>query len=98
MCGGFVVGYSTAVAPRTPWTVAAAHLQYALGKTASYAAIGAGFGLLGSLITFTPYLRGVLALTASLFLLAYGLKMLNAFVFLRRFTLRLPRSVERAGP
>jgi copper chaperone CopZ len=60
MCGGFVVGYSAAVTPRTPWTVASAHLQYALGKTTSYVVIGAGFGLLGSLITFTPYLRGVL--------------------------------------
>jgi len=95
MCGGFVVGYSTAVSPRTPWTVAAAHLQYALGKTASYAVIGAGFGLLGSLITFTPYLRGVLALAASVFLLVYGLKMLNVFAILRHVTLRLPRSVER---
>ncbi|QXP86207.1 sulfite exporter TauE/SafE family protein [Methylococcus sp. Mc7] len=95
MCGGFVVGYSAAVSPRTPWTLAAAHLQYALGKTTSYTVIGAGFGLLGSLITFTPYLRGVLALAASIFLLVYGLKMLNVFAFLRHFTLRLPRAVER---
>ncbi|MDF9392993.1 heavy metal transport/detoxification protein [Methylococcus capsulatus] len=95
MCGGFVVGYATEVSPRTPWTVTAAHLQYALGKTTSYTVIGAGFGLLGSLITVTPHLRGVLALASSIFLLVYGLKMLNVFAFLRHFTLRLPRAVER---
>jgi sulfite exporter TauE/SafE/copper chaperone CopZ len=95
MCGGFVVGYSTALGPRSPWAIAGAHLQYALGKTSSYAVIGAGFGLLGALITFTPYLRGVAALAASVFLLLYGLKMLSVFAFLRHFALRLPHAVAR---
>lgn len=95
MCGGFVVGYSTAVTPRSPWAVAGAHLQYALGKTTSYVVIGAGFGLLGSLLTITPHMRGVAALAASVFLVIYGLKMLNVFALLRHFTLRLPRFLAR---
>ncbi|WP_367025605.1 sulfite exporter TauE/SafE family protein [Methylococcus sp. ANG] len=95
MCGGFVVSYSTAVAPRTVARLAAAHLLYAFGKTASYVLIGAGFGLLGSLVTITAYMRGIAALAASLFLVIYGLKMLNVFAFLRYFTLRLPRFMVR---
>ncbi len=54
-----------------------------------------GFGLPGSLITFTPYLRGVRALAASIFLLPHGLKMLDVTAFLSRATLRLPPAVKR---
>ena len=52
-------------------------------------------GLLGSIMTFTPYMRGVINLAASLFVIIYGLKMLDVFPALRRFTLRLPRFVVR---
>ena len=71
------------------------HLMYATGKTASYTAIGGSLGLLGSIMTFTPYMRGVVTLAASLFVIIYGLKMLDVFPALRSFTLRLPRFVVR---
>jgi len=93
MCGGFVVGYTD---PRqTKSRQLLAHLSYAVGKTLSYSALGAGFGLLGATIAITPPMRGGLALAASLFLLLYGLKMLNVFAVLRRFTLRMPKAVNR---
>ncbi|PPD29953.1 MAG: heavy metal transport/detoxification protein [Methylomonas sp.] len=94
MCGGFVVAYTDATKSkaRQLW----AHLSYAFGKTLSYTVLGAGFGLLGATIAITPQIRGGVALAASVFLLMYGLKMLNVFVVLRRFTLRMPKSVNRA--
>jgi uncharacterized protein len=95
MCGGFVVGYATAIEPRTAGTTAMAHLMYATGKTASYTVIGGSLGLLGSIMTFTPYMRGTVTLAASLFVIIYGLKMLDVFPVLRSFTLRLPRFVVR---
>jgi uncharacterized protein len=93
MCGGFVVGYTDAGLSKGRQLLA--HMSYAFGKTLSYTTLGAGFGLLGATIAITPQMRGVAALTASLFLLLYGLKMLNVFSWLRRFTLRLPSSVNR---
>ena len=95
MCGGFVVGYATAIEPRTARSTAMAHLMYATGKTASYTVIGGSLGLLGSIITFTTHMRGAITLAASLFVIIYGLKMLDVFSVLRNFTLRLPRSVVR---
>jgi uncharacterized protein len=95
MCGGFVVGYAAAIEPRTAATTAMAHLMYASGKTASYTVVGGSLGLLGSIMTFTPYMRGVVTLAASLFVIIYGLKMLDVFPVLRNFTLRLPRFVVR---
>lgn len=93
MCGGFVVGYTDHKLPK--WRQMLAHLNYGLAKTASYTILGAGFGLLGSSIAITPQLRGGLALAASLFLVLYGLRMLNLFAVLRRFVFRLPASLNQ---
>jgi sulfite exporter TauE/SafE/copper chaperone CopZ len=95
MCGGFVVGYATAGGTPSGGTTAARHLMYASGKTISYTAIGGTMGLLGSVMTFTPYMRGVINLAASIFVIIYGLKMLDVFPALRRFTLRLPQFVTK---
>lgn len=95
MCGSFVVGYATAGGPRSAVTTATRHLMYAAGKTASYAAIGGTMGLLGSVMTFTPFMRGVITLAASIFVIIYGLKMLDVFPPLRGFTLRLPHFVTK---
>ncbi len=93
MCGAFVVGYTNPQQSKARQFLG--HLVYGFGKTFSYSALGAGFGLLGAAIAITPQIRGVVALASSVFLLIYGLKMLNVFSVLRRFTLRLPSSANR---
>lgn len=93
MCGSFVVAYTDA--SRSKFRQMLAHLSYGAGKVVSYTTLGAGFGLLGATIAITPQIRGVTALAASVFLVLYGLRMLNVFGFLRRFTLRLPGSLNR---
>jgi copper chaperone CopZ len=74
MCGGFVVGYASVNGPRSAASTAIRHLMYASGKTISYAVIGGTLGLLGSIVTFTPYMRGVISIAASIFVIIYGLK------------------------
>lgn len=95
MCGGFVVGYASANGPQLAASTAMRHLMYASGKTISYTAIGGTLGLLGSIVTFTPYMRGVISIAASIFIIIYGLKMLDVFPALRGFTLRLPHFVTK---
>jgi sulfite exporter TauE/SafE/copper chaperone CopZ len=95
MCGGFVVGYASVNGPRSAPSTAIRHLMYASGKTISYAVIGGTLGLLGSIVTFTPYMRGVISIAASIFVIIYGLKMLDVFPALRGFTLRLPHFVTK---
>jgi len=93
MCGSFVVAYTDTAKSKARQLLA--HLSYGFGKTLSYTVLGAGFGLLGASIAITPQIRGGVALAASLFLLIYGLKMLNVFAFLRRFSLRMPKTVNQ---
>lgn len=94
MCGGFVVSY-TAKHAQEGTKSHKSHIMYGLGKTLSYTIIGAVFGLLGSIIAFTPMMRGVAGLLAGLFLVLFGLKMLNIFPLLRKIQFRTPKFVAR---
>jgi sulfite exporter TauE/SafE len=76
-------------------------LKYGFGKTLSYTVIGALFGLVGSFITFTPFIKGVAAFVAGLFLVLFGLNMLGLFSWFRRFRFKTPGFVSKgrnSGP
>lgn len=94
MCGGFVVSYTTKAAQEGR-KAHKSHMMYGVGKIISYTVMGAGFGLLGSIITFTPMMRGVAGVIAGLFLVIFGLNMLNIFPWLRKFRIRMPSFVNR---
>ncbi|MBS1267217.1 MAG: hypothetical protein MAG795_01189 [Candidatus Woesearchaeota archaeon] len=94
MCGGFVVGY-TAKDAKEGKTSHKSHLMYGLGKTISYTIIGAVFGLIGAVVAFTPLMRGLIGLFAGLFLVLYGLKMLNIFPVLRKIQFKTPEFLAK---
>ncbi|MDD5022617.1 MAG: sulfite exporter TauE/SafE family protein [Candidatus ainarchaeum sp.] len=90
MCGGFVLSYSS-----RKDSSFFSHILYGSGKTLSYTLIGAFFGLVGSIFVFTDELRGYAALFAAVFLILYGIKMLDIFQQLRSFTLRAPSFITK---
>ncbi|MCX8048971.1 MAG: sulfite exporter TauE/SafE family protein [Methylohalobius sp.] len=93
MCGGFVLSYTAKSAQQglpTYWL----HLQYALGKLLSYTILGAGFGLLGAIVSFTPAVRGLAAILAGAFLIVYGFNMLHVFSAFR-VGFAMPRFLSR---
>ncbi|MBU2634062.1 MAG: sulfite exporter TauE/SafE family protein [Nanoarchaeota archaeon] len=94
MCGGFVVSYTTKNA-QDGVKSHKSHLMYGLGKIISYTVIGAIFGLIGSIIAFTPTMRGVAGLLAGLFLVFFGLKMLNIFPILRKIQFKTPKFLTK---
>ena len=94
MCGGFVLSY-TADDARLGRRSYLSHVLYGAGKTLSYTCIGAMFGLLGAVIAFTPLLRGAAGVIAGVFLIIFGLNMLNLFSPLRRIRLKMPTALER---
>ncbi|MBN2700150.1 MAG: sulfite exporter TauE/SafE family protein [Methylohalobius sp. ZOD2] len=94
MCGALVLTYTTQDSARGRPSYLS-HFWYASGKTLSYTLIGAAFGALGSVVAFTPWLRGIIALIAGVFLILFGLSMLNIFPWLRRIQLRTPGFVMR---
>lgn len=105
MCGGFVVSYTAKEAEKTNKVSVKSHLAYGAGKTITYTALGAVFGLIGSIFTFTPMLRGIAAILAGIFLMLFGLSMLNVFKWARKiqikgpsFLARLPEKVKTKNP
>lgn len=94
MCGGFVVSY-TAKDAQDGRKSHLSHIMYGAGKVLSYTIIGAIFGLIGSIFVFTPLMRGVVGMLAGLFLIIFGLNMLNVFPFLRKFRLQTPKFLSK---
>ncbi|MBW3022794.1 sulfite exporter TauE/SafE family protein, partial [Candidatus Woesearchaeota archaeon] len=94
MCGGFIVSY-TAKNAQEGKKSHFSHVAYGAGKLISYTVIGAAFGLLGSIIAFTPQIRGVIGIFAGVFLVIFGVSMLGFFPFLNRFRLSTPKFLNR---
>ncbi len=94
MCGALVISYAakSAAAGKPSLT---SHLLYGAGKTFSYTVIGGLFGLVGSVIAFTPFVRGVVGAAAGVFLILFGLGLLNVWPALHDFHLRPPAFLLR---
>ncbi|MDR3308113.1 MAG: sulfite exporter TauE/SafE family protein [Coriobacteriales bacterium] len=68
---------------------------YNLGRVASYTLIGAAVGALGSVLTLSGGLKGLIQLAAGLFMVVMGLNMLGVFKGLRVLTPRLPKALAQ---
>ena len=94
MCGPLVVGYIAKDA--TSGTRShLSHIQYGIGKTLSYTVIGGTLGAFGAVIAFTPRTQGLVGIAAGVFLILFGLHMLNAFLALRHFYIKPPAFMMR---
>jgi sulfite exporter TauE/SafE/predicted transcriptional regulator YdeE/copper chaperone CopZ len=64
---------------------------YNLGRIISYTAVGFIVGAIGSAITFSNTLQGIMKLVAGVFMVIMGINMLGIFPWLRRFNPRMPK-------
>ncbi|MDP2904430.1 MAG: sulfite exporter TauE/SafE family protein [Methylovulum sp.] len=94
MCGPLILGYTAKNATKG-YKSYGTHLLYGLGKTISYTFIGAAFGAFGSIIAFTPYTQGAVGVAAGVFLILFGLHMLEVFPALSHFQFKAPVFVMR---
>lgn len=76
---------------------------YNAGRVVSYTVIGGIVGALGSVLSFSGSARGIVQLTAGVFMVIMGINMLGVLTFLRRFSVSMPeifaqnRDGERRG-
>ena len=94
MCGPLILGY-TAKDATSAYKTYASHILYGIGKTLSYTLIGGVFGAFGSVIAFTPHTQGAVGVAAGLFLILFGLHMLEMFSVLSHFQLKMPAFLIR---
>lgn len=94
MCGPLILGYTAKTAAKGHKSYGT-HFLYGIGKTLSYTAIGALFGAFGAIVAFTPFTQGVVGVAAGLFLILFGLHMLEVFPALSRFQIKAPAFLLR---
>jgi len=81
--------------PRKVYALLRPTFLYNLGRVVSYTVVGFIVGAIGSSITFTNTMQGVLKLMAGIFMVIMGINMTGVFPWLRRFNLRMPRVFSR---
>jgi sulfite exporter TauE/SafE len=84
MCGGIVIAYSSTKV-QNQWSKteqSISHILYSLGRITTYAILGAIFGALGGVATFSNTANGILWLIAGTAMLLTGLSLLGKIKFL----------------
>jgi len=85
MCGGIVISQSIAFKNPIKST-----LLYNVGRVIAYTTVGAIVGGIGSIVSFSPMLKGYITIFAGVFMILMALSMLQPFSFLRRYV-KFPR-------
>jgi len=94
MCGGIVIAYSSAKVDNK-WgngRKTLAHFLYSLGRTSTYTLLGAIFGYLGGVSTFTNQANGILLIVAGVAMILSGLSLVGVVKFLNSYDSPLTRS------
>lgn len=84
MCGGIVVAYSTIkINPSSSkLSQSGAHLLYSFGRVFTYTILGAMFGALGGVATFSNNANGLLLIFAGIVMVLAGLSLMGKIKFL----------------
>jgi len=94
--GGLLVAvtakYSEASAALTPVQRMRPHIYFNVGRILSYTLLGGAIGALGSALTLSPEINGLLTLVASAVMILLGLQMLRLLPSLTRFLPTMPKS------
>ena len=64
---------------------------YNLGRVLSYTVIGGIVGAIGSVVSFSGTMQGIVQILAGVFMVIMGLNMLNVFPWLRKLNPRMPK-------
>ena len=86
MCGGIVIAYSSTKV-QSKWnktTQSLAHLLYSLGRVSTYGLLGALFGFLGGVATFSNTANGTLLMVAGVAMILAGLSLAGKLQFLQK--------------
>ncbi len=84
MCGGIVLAYTTIkIEPKSSKvSQGTAHLLYSFGRILTYTTLGALFGALGGVATFSNHANGVLLVVAGSIMILAGLSLMGKIKFL----------------
>lgn len=94
MCGGINLSQSVINSKNSGKSIKS-NLYYNLGRVISYTLIGGIVGLIGSVITFNGYFKGIILIFAGIIMLIMSVNMLGIFKNLRKFNIRIPKKITK---
>ena len=100
MCGGInlsqcLPSVTQSQSKEQKWQTLRPSFLYNLGRVISYTVVGGVVGAVGSIISFSGDAKGLVQIIAGLFMVIMGLNMLNAFPWLRKFNISMPKILTR---
>lgn len=69
------------------------HIYFNIGRIISYTVLGGVVGAVGSILTLSPAITGLITIVASLVMVLLGFQMLSIFPSLRRFQPKMPKTL-----
>ena len=69
------------------------HLYFNAGRILSYTVLGGTIGALGSILTLSQNITGVITIIASILMIIIGLQLLNIFPWLNKVELKMPKFI-----
>jgi len=100
MCGGICLSQCVPKNPENGLKVSRSSalrpsILYNSGRVISYTVIGGIVGAIGSLISFSGTMKGIVQIAAGVFMVIMGINMLNLFPWLRKFNPRMPKFIAK---
>ena len=93
--GGLLLAVSAKHAERHPHLTGyqkfKPHIHFNIGRIVGYTVLGAAVGALGSMLTISPTVNGILTIIVSVIMILLGIQLLNIFPALRRFQPKAPK-------
>ncbi len=97
VAGGLLLAVAARHNERNPglsgWQRFRPHIYFNIGRVISYTLLGGVIGLLGSMLTFSPKVTGLLTLAASLLMILIGIQLLQVFPWANRINFRMPKFI-----
>ena len=83
--------YNEAYPQLTGWQKFRPHISFNIGRIVSYTLLGGLIGLLGSAITLSTRVTGILMIAASALMILVGLQLLHIFPWLNHIQVKMPK-------
>ncbi len=69
------------------------HIYFNLGRIVSYTILGGLVGILGSMLTLSSTVTGILTIAASVLMVLVGIQLLDIFPWTNKFSLKMPKFI-----
>ena len=97
VAGGLLLAVAAKFNERNPhlagWQKFKPHIYFNAGRIASYTLLGGAIGALGSVLTISSTVTGIITIIASLLMILMGLQLLGIFPWLNKFQIKMPKFI-----